>query len=154
MASELFDEHAAILNAVEDIARAAGRKPRMRLDELSRMRVRLSHLIKQHRQAEDQHILTPYRQPEAFEALPHVKPVMDEIRMAWLHYTDHVRIWTPRAIEADWDGYATAVHRGLDGLRVMMAREEEAIYQAVLHHVLTRQAIARTRTYSIGLPSN
>jgi len=150
MAGKLFDEHAAIIAAADDFIRAVERRPRIRLDELSRMRMRISHLIKLHRQAEEEEIVSPYRMSDGIALMPQVKTAMDEIRIGWLAYSEHVRIWTPKAVEADWDGYVAALHVGRDALRKMMAHEEDEVYHPVLDHVASQNAVARTRTYSIG----
>ena len=126
--------------AAERIVAAIERKPRVRIDELSRLRAHLSTLVMAHRIAEEQQILGPFYQGGCMELLPQVKPLMTEIRDMWIDYSEHIRRWTPKAIEQDWDGYNAAVYDRVTILKRMIAREEEDIYHPVLSLLKTSQS--------------
>lgn len=140
MSAQLFDEHRGMIAAAERVLAAIERKPRVRIDELSRLRAQLSTLVMAHRMAEEQHILGPFYQGGGIDILPQVKPLMIEIRDMWIDYSQHIRKWTPKAIEQDWDGYTAAVADRVDILKRMIVREEEHIYHPVLEVLAVSQS--------------
>ena len=151
MPTDLFDEHRIILKAIEEIARAVDRTPRIRLDELSRMRVQIGNLVRVHRIAEEQEIMGPLQRSGDPELVARVTPVVAQLRATWAGYSEHIRTWTPRAIENDWDRYAELLVNGVTSFRHMMAREEEEIYRPVLAHIAATQLASSRRTYVGGL---
>jgi hypothetical protein len=140
MSAGLFEEHQHLIAAAERIMSAIERKPRVRIDELSRMRAQLSTLVMAHRIAEEQQILGPFYQGGCIDLLPQVKPLMTEIRDMWMDYSDHIRRWTPKAIQDDWDGYCRATSERIRIMKRMIVREEQEIYHPVLDLLKTSQS--------------
>jgi len=149
MSANLFDEHQNIMAAAERIMSVIERKPRVRMDELSRLRAQLSTLVMAHRIAEEQQILSPFYQGGCIDLLPQVKPLMTEIREMWMEYSQHIRTWTPSAIQDDWDGYCAATAERVRIMKRMAVREEEEIYHPVLD--LLKSSQSENVFWSIGL---
>lgn len=118
--------------AADRIMAAIERKPRIRMDELSRLRAQLSTLVMAHRIAEEQQVLSPFYQRGGVDLLPQVRPLMTEIRDMWMDYSEHIRTWTLTTIQDDWDGYAAATAERIRIMKRMVVREEEEIYHPVL----------------------
>jgi hypothetical protein len=132
VAVELFEEHSAMLEAAEEFLAAVRRKPRISLDRLSRMRVRLSSLIRQHRTTEEAFIYGPLMRDGGFGRLPHLEPIVQDLMREKVRYSEHIRKWTPQAIESDWEGYVRACEERLQAFKRVLLHEEATVYQAVL----------------------
>jgi hypothetical protein len=121
-----------MMAAADRIMAAIERKPRIRMDELSRLRAQLSTLVMAHRIAEEQQVLSPFYQRGGVDLLPQVRPLMTEIRDMWMDYSEHIRTWTLTTIQDDWNGYAAATAERIRIMKRMVVREEEEIYHPVL----------------------
>lgn len=132
MAVELFEEHSAILEAAESFLAAIKRTPRPSIDEVTRLRVRLSARVRQHRLTEEEFIFGPLMREGGLGKLPHLGPKVQELMREKVRYSEHVRKWTPQAIERDWHGYVEACEARILSLRHVITEEETCIYQAVL----------------------
>ena len=132
MAVELFEEHSAMLEAAEDFLAVVRRTPRIPMDQLSRKRVRLSALIRRHRTTEEEFIFGPLMREGGFGRMPHLEPIVQELMREKVLYSEHIRKWTPDAIEADWNGYVKACELRLEAFKRIIFEEEAHIYQPVL----------------------
>lgn len=132
MSVELFEEHSAIVQAGEDFLAAIKRTPRIQMDELSRMRVKLSSLIRRHRLTEEEFIFGPLTREGGFSTLPQLEPFVQDLMREKVRYSQHIHKWTLAAIQADWDGYVRAVEELLHGLKRVIHAEETGLYQLVL----------------------
>lgn len=145
MRTDLFDQHRAILAAAEALSAALQRSPRMPINDIHGYRMRLGTLIKQHRRAEEEQIFGPLFTDGMIGALPFLEPVIRQIRQDKARYSENVRRWTPKSIEADWRGYGMTVAERVGELRQLIRTEEEMIYRPVQQHIL-----AMARTAAIG----
>ena len=132
MALELFEEHIAIVEAADEFLAAVKRTPRIPINQLSRLRMRLSTLLRKHRMTEEEHIYGPLMRGGGFAGLPELEPLMQDLQRAKAKYSEHVRKWTPQAIEQDWDGYVAACEERIDAMKRLVREEEARIYQPVL----------------------
>lgn len=132
MSVALFEEHSAMLEAAEDFLAAVRRTPRIPMDELSRKRMRLSSLIRRHRTTEEEFIFGPLMRDGGFGRLPHLETVVQDLMLEKVKYSEHIRNWTPQAIEQNWDGYVAACELRLRAFKKILFDEEAQIYQPVL----------------------
>ena len=139
MSVDLFEEHSAIVQAGEEFLAAITRTPRIQMDELSRMRVKLSSLVRRHRLTEEEFIFGPLTREGGFRKLPHLEPFVQDLMREKARYSEHVRKWTLAAIQADWDGYVLAVEDLLRGLKRVIHTEESSLYQLVLALAASQQ---------------
>jgi hypothetical protein len=65
---------------------------------------------------------------------------LSEIRA---RYSDHVRKWTPRAVQADREGYAQALVDMLACLKPVIAQEERDLYWPALRLLRERSGLGR-----------
>lgn len=131
MSGDLFEEHQAIIEAAEEFIAALKREPRIPMDRLSRLRVKLSSLVRKQRAAEDEFIFGPLIREGGLGKMPHLEPFVQDLMREKARYSDHIRKWTPRTIESDWPGYVRDSEALLAGLRRIMTNEHASIYQAV-----------------------
>ncbi|MBO9576279.1 MAG: hypothetical protein J7494_11115 [Sphingobium sp.] len=131
MSGDLFEEHQAIVEAAEEFVTALKLEPRIPLDQLSRLRVKLSTLVRRHRTTEEEFIFGPLTREGGLGKLPHLEPFVQELMREKVRYSEHVRKWTPRAIEEDWAGYVRACEGLLEGLRRIVRDDQASIYQVV-----------------------
>ncbi len=132
VAVELFEEHKAIIEAAEDFLAALKSTPRIPMDRLSRLRMRLSALLRQHRVTEEAHIFRPLMRDGGMARLPQLEPLVQELLREKAKYSEHIRRWTPLAIEQDWDGYVRACEERINATKRFIREEEARIYQPVL----------------------
>lgn len=132
VAVELFEEHSAMLDAAEDFLAAVKRTPRIPMEQLSRKRVRLSSLIRRHRTTEEKFIYGPLMREGGFGRMPHLEAVVQELMLEKVSYSEHIRKWTPQAIDADWPAYVQACELRLETFRRTLIDEETRVYQPVL----------------------
>jgi hypothetical protein len=132
VAVELFEEHSVMLEAAEEFLAALRSRPRISLEKLSRMRVRLSSLIRQHRVTEEAFIYGPLMRDGGFGNLPHLEPIVQHLMREKVKYSEHIRKWTPLAIERDWEGYVRACEERLRAFKRVLLDEEATVYQTVL----------------------
>jgi len=145
VSSDLLLEHSAMLEAAENILAALRRRPRASISEVSRLRVRLSSLIRQHRTTEEAFIFGPLMREGGFVKLPHLEPIVHRLLQEKANYSEHIRKWTPQAIERDWEGYTAACEERISVFRQVI-EEEARIYQLVLSlasRTLPRSAASR-----------
>ena len=105
MSAILFEEHRLILAAADAFLNAL-REPQRQPNKIHQLRASLGNQMMRHRTTENEHVLGPFMAVRGFEQLPDVLAHVQTIQQEWLAYSEHVRKWTPQAIEADWDGYA------------------------------------------------
>ncbi|HEY1125320.1 MAG TPA: hypothetical protein VGE65_06780 [Sphingobium sp.] len=132
MTVALFEEHSEMLEAAEDFLAAVKRTPRIPIEQLSRKRVRLSSLIRRHRTTEEEFIFGPLMRDGGFGRMPHLEPIVQELMYEKVKYSEHIRKWTPQAIEQDWAGYVQACELRLEAFKRIIFAEEAQIYQPVL----------------------
>ncbi len=132
VAVELFEEHVVIIEAAEAFLAALKRTPRIPIDQLSRLRVRLSALLRQHRTTEEEHIFGPLIRDGGMARLPELEPIVQELMREKAKYSEHIRKWTPQAIAQDWDGYVRACEERVTSVKRVIREEETRIYQPVL----------------------
>lgn len=144
---ELFEEHSAIVQAGEEFLAAIKREPRIPMDALSRMRVKLSALVRRHRLTEEEFIFGPLIREGGFGKLPHLEPFVQDLMREKARYSEHIRKWTPPAIQADWNGYVLAVEDLLRNLKRVIHAEESGLYQLVLGLRATQRQESATRRH-------
>jgi hypothetical protein len=132
MAPDLFEQHGRILAAAEAFLGALQRDPGLDMAQINRQRAKLSGLIREHRMAEEALIHQPMRAHGGKGPLGHLEPVMQALLREKLAYSDHVRRWTPQAIDGDRPGYIAAVVNRVHRLRQVIRDEEERLYPTVL----------------------
>ncbi len=128
MAVELYEEHAEVVEAADAFIAALKRTPRLGLDELTRLRVRLSSLIRQHRVTEEKFIYGPLSD-RGIALPPHLEPLLQDLREQKLLYSEHIRQWTPQEIGRDWAGYVVACEERIAILKRLIRDEEATLYQ-------------------------
>ena len=131
MSAILFDEHRLILSSA-DAYLAALRAPQRDSARIQQSRATLGSLMMRHRTSEEEHVLGPFLAAGGFEQLPDVLAAVQQIRQEWLGYSQHVRKWTPQAIEADWTAYVDAVENRVSILRKLTPFEEREVYTPIL----------------------
>jgi len=131
VSNDLFEEHQAIVETAEGFIDMLKREPRPPMGDVSRARVKLSALIRRHRATEEELIFGPLMREGGLGKLPHLTPFVQELMREKVRYSDHVRKWTPQAIEKDWSGYIVAVESLLEGLKSIMKDEQSSVYQMV-----------------------
>lgn len=132
MTVALFEEHSKMLEAAEDFLAAIRRTPRIPIEQLSRKRVRLSSLIRRHRTTEEEFIFGPLMRDGGFGRMPHLESIVQELMREKVKYSEHIREWTPQAIERNWEGYVRACELRLEAFKRILFQEEAQIYQPVL----------------------
>jgi DUF438 domain-containing protein len=132
VAVELFEEHSAMLEAADDFLAAVKHTPRIPPDQLSRKRMRLSSLIRQHRTTEEEFIFAPLARNGGFANMPHLETILEEMMREKVKYSEHIRTWTLQAIERDWDGYVAACEERILAFKRVIFEEEARVYQTVL----------------------
>ena len=133
MSGDLFTEHQHIIEAGEAFLAALRQEPRIPMDKLSRMRVKLSSLIRQHRTTEEEQIFAPLAREGGVGRLPELETHVQDIMREKARYSVHVRKWTPQAITNDWTGYIAAVEDLLIGVKRIIEKEETSVYKTVLN---------------------
>ncbi|WP_236616839.1 hypothetical protein [Sphingobium lactosutens] len=134
MMTDLRHDHDGLRRMMQDFAlmmRSAGPED---MPEVTQRRIAFSQAFREHMAREDrmvQQLRKGLLSPEAAQVLrEHGRAIV----ALFLRYSDHIKIWTPAQIEADWVGYRTAVLGLQDGLRERMAWEEQH-----LHPLMTPQ---------------
>jgi hypothetical protein len=145
VSGDLFVEHQAIIEAAEAFLAAIKQEPRIPMDQLSRLRVKFSSLIRQHRATEEEHIYGPLTREGSLGKLPQLEPHVQDVMREKAKYSLHVRKWTPQAILANWDGYVAAVEDLLTGVKRTIAKEETSVYKIVLNLTPSAQGLALRR---------
>ncbi|MBO9576280.1 MAG: hypothetical protein J7494_11120 [Sphingobium sp.] len=141
MSATLFDEHREIQASADAFLAALRETPRVPA-KIHQLRAQLAKQMNRHRLSEEALIVGPFKAAGGFEHHPEILDLMQTIRKGWMSYSEHVRHWTPQAIEADWDGYAAAVEHRVEALRSFTAMEEREIYAPMLRF-LERGAAAK-----------
>ncbi|HZV58354.1 MAG TPA: hypothetical protein VFF89_11830 [Sphingobium sp.] len=131
MSNDLFEDHRNLLEAAEAFVVMLKQEPRPTISELNRARMKMSTLIRRQRAAEEELIFGPLARGGGLGKMPHLEPFVQELMREKVRYSDHVRQWTPQAIEQNWNGYVTAVEGLLDGLRRVMKDEQSSVYRVV-----------------------
>lgn len=132
MAVELFEEHTAIIEAADRFLAALKRNPRPTIGEVSRLRVRLSSLIRQHRVTEEAFIFGPLMRDGGLGRMPGLESALQGLMTEKAKYSEHIRRWTPQVIEQDWDGYVRACEERISAVKRIVMEEETSVYQVVL----------------------
>ena len=132
MAVVLFEEHKVIVEAAEHFLAAIKRTPRIPIEQLSPLRVRLSALIRQHRVTEEEHIFGPLMREGGYAKWPDLAPVVQELMREKAKYSEHIRKWTPQAIDQNWRGYVIDCEKRVDVMKRLVQEEEARIYQPIL----------------------
>ena len=131
MPAVLFEEHRLIRSAA-DAFLGALRETQRQPAKIHQLRAALGHQMMRHRTTEEELVHAPFRAAGGLAELPGVLAHVQHIQQEWLAYSQHVRIWTPSAIEADWDGYADAVEDRIAVLRRLTPYEEREVYAPIL----------------------
>lgn len=139
MSAELFEEHRVLIATAEELLAIVRRVPRVPVDEIAQLRVRLANLALTHLRGEDDVIITPLIESGQIEKLPEAATLISEIRAGHGLYSDHVRKWTIQAVDLDRAGYAAALVEMIDYLRKMTAREENLLYWPALRLLSARR---------------
>lgn len=132
MPADLFEDHRQIIAAAEALLVAVRTVPNPRIEDIGQMRVRVSTLALAHLRHEDEMIVGPLMASGRIEELPQAADMLAEIREGRGVYSDHIRKWTPQAIERDRDGYADSLVVLIDFIKGVFAREEAQLYWPVL----------------------
>lgn len=141
MSALLFEEHRITL-ASADAFLLALREPQRQPARIHQLRATLGHQMMRHRATEEELVYGPFRAIRGFEQLPDVLGHIQHIQQQWLAYSEHVRQWTPQAIEADWDGYAAGVEHRVDVLRRLTPYEEREVYTPILRFLGQQASLA------------
>jgi len=128
MAHDLFEDHRKIITAAEDLLSFIRADADFRIDELGHRRARLGGIIMAHLRAEEQGLIGPLTAGGLLDAVPGAKTALGAVRDAHRGYSDHIRKWTPQAIERDRAGYVVDVRGIVDMLKAVIAREEADLY--------------------------
>jgi hypothetical protein len=141
MSAILFEEHRLILSAAAAFLNAL-REPQRQPSKIHQLRASLGSQMMRHRTTENDHVMGPFMAARGFEQLPDVLGHAQTIQQEWLAYSEHVRKWTPQAIEADWDGYAADVECRVNVLRKLTPYEEREVYVPILRFLGQRATAA------------
>ena len=131
MTNLLFEQHQTILKAANELLRAVQRSPRPAMDELSRLRMRLSSEIRHHRHSEEELVFAPLKTQGGFEKLPQAKIAYAEIQQEKNCYSANIALWTPQRIMADWNGYRLSLQERINKLHLMIRKEEDQVYRPI-----------------------
>ncbi len=129
MPADLFEDHRAIIAAADDLLAVLREVPRRRMDEIGQMRVRLGSLTMAHLRAEEELLLRPLIASGRINEIPQADAVLADIREGRTVYSDHIRKWTPQAIDADFTGYVAAVTDLVERTNMLARREETDLYR-------------------------
>lgn len=129
MSHDLFDDHRAITAAADEILAALRHVPRRRMDEIVQMRARLAGLTAAHLRAEEDMLIQPLKAQRLIDQIPAAGGVIAGIREGRSIYSDHIRKWTPHAMEANWTGYVRATGEVVRLAKLLMLREEAELYR-------------------------
>ena len=140
MSAILFEEHRLILSAA-DAFLGALRETERQPAKIHQLRAALGNQMMRHRATEEELVHGPFRAAGGFERLPGVLAHVQHIQQEWLAYSQHIRTWTPPAIEADWDGYAAGVEHRVDVLRRLTPLEEREVYVPILRFLGQRATV-------------
>jgi hypothetical protein len=141
MSAILFEEHRLILTAADAFLNAL-RQPHRQPSKIHQLRASLGSQMMHHRATENELVMGPFMAARGFEQLPEVLSHVQAIQQQWLVYSEHVRKWTPQAIEADWGGYAADVECRVNVMRTLTPYEEREVYAPVLHFLRQRATAA------------
>jgi hypothetical protein len=141
MPHQLFEDHRKIVAAADELLAFLRQNPAFRIEALSPMRARLGILSLTHLRAEEEVIMGPLFASGGLDALPGAKATIAAGREARTRYSDHIRAWTPRAIERDRTGYVAAVADIVAMVKEVIAQEEADLYWPALR-LLTPEARA------------
>lgn len=125
----LVDEHVAIVAAVDALAEALLREPRVDLTLLTNLRLRVASLLRKHLQAEQDAFFVRLTAAE-HAAIPRFYEILTRINGNRQHYSAHIARWDKVAIETNWVAYVRETHVLIDALRDVIIDEEENLYKA------------------------
>lgn len=132
MSVALFEEHRAIVEAAEQFLAAIKRTPRPPIEDVTRLRMRLSSLIRKHRVTEERHIYGPLMRGGGVGRFPELEAGVQELLREKVLYSEHIRKWSPLAIERDWHGYVAACEERFAAVKRVIDEEEAGIYRVML----------------------
>jgi hypothetical protein len=127
-----FKQHQEILAAARELLAGVSCVPQIPMDMVNRLRTRLAAFIRAHRKTEEEEIFTPLFQNGGIDRLPQLKAAIRQIKEDKSRYSEIVRDWSPKVIEANWTGYVRLVTERVTHLEDMIRFEEERIYRPVL----------------------
>ncbi len=132
MHNDLFEDHRKIVAAADELLALLRRNPNLPLEELVAMRARLGGLSMSHLRAEEEQIVAPLKASGQLDDIPGAAAVLAAIRDGRSTYSNHIRKWTPQAIEQDRAGYVEALIALIGMVKVVIAREETDLYWPAL----------------------
>lgn len=130
MNQQLAQDHDGLRTIMRDFMTALDRRD---MADIARRRIEFSQLFRSHMAREDNAVNTLRQGGNPSRDLPVAFEQSRAIVSLFLRYSDHLKRWTPAAIEADWTGYRHAVAQLQQALLDRMAWEE-----AQLHPLLPR----------------
>lgn len=132
MLGDLFEEHRLMKVRGEELFDTVRRVPRVRLDEITQLRVRIASISMAHLRTEDELIIKPLLASGRMDEIPGAAEIIAHMRQAHRDYSVHVGRWTLQAMEGDWEGYVRAIAPLIEDMHATMAREEELLYRPAL----------------------
>ena len=132
MTNSLLAEHAAMIEAADQLVAAVKRTPRPTMDEITRLRVRLGIAIRQHAVTEEALVFGPFTREGGLNRWPELAPVLQLMTDEKARYSELIARWTPQAIAQDWDAYALSCEERVAAVKRAIRAEEAMLYPIVL----------------------
>lgn len=132
MMMDLRRDHDGLRRIMHDFALMMHSGQLKDMPDVARRRIAFSQGFREHMAREDAMVQTLRKRPLLPEASQALREHGRAIVALFLRYSDHIKIWTPAQIEADWAGYLAAVLELQEGLRDRMAWEERHLHPLLM----------------------
>lgn len=122
---QLVQDHDDLRTIMRDFMTALDRRD---MADIARRRIAFSQMFRSHMGREDDAVTALRQSRNPVRDLPVAFQQSRAIVALFLRYSDHVKRWTPAAVEADWAGYRHAVAVLQQALLDRMAWEEAQLH--------------------------
>lgn len=130
MNHQLAQDHDGLRTIMRDFITALDRRD---MADIARRRIAFSQLFRSHMAREDDAVSMLRQSRNPSRDLPVAFEQSRAIVSLFLRYSDHVKHWTPAAVEANWTGYRHAVAQLQEALFERMAWEEAQLHPLLPH---------------------
>lgn len=132
MTMDLRRDHDGLRRMMQDFALMMNSAQLQDMPDVARRRIAFSQGFREHMAREEAMVQQLRKRPLAPETSQALREHGRAIVALFLRYSDHIKIWTPAQIKADWPGYRRAVLDLQEGLRDRLGWEERHLHPLLM----------------------
>ena len=103
-------------------------------------RMQIARVVAKHLKTEDEVLLTPLRERRLMASIAGCETIVIETRNLRLAYSEHIGVWTARAIEERWNDYVIVTRQLNRRLVALCDQKMKHFYPVALRHILSDPA--------------